>query len=151
MDHQRLRLVPTTAARKESRAHERRPLRVPGQLVWKDSRGTTRLARIITRDVSACGMSVDCLDAGCIPLYRLVYVQIDRAARESTQDLPEPLRRPAVLSAIYRVGPSRQSTGSPEGYALRLLVEPDRAPRVAKSEGPIPTRLPQTERFVRSA
>jgi hypothetical protein len=151
MDHQHLRLVPTAPTSRETRAHERRLLRVPGQLVWKDSRGTTRLARIVTRDVSACGLSVECLDAGCIPLYRLVYVQIDRAARESNQDLPEPLRRPAVLSAVYRVDPSRKSTGSPGGYALRLLVEPDRATRVAKSEDPIPRRLPAAERIVRSA
>ena len=151
MDHQRLRLVPTVPARRESREHERRPIRVPGQLVWKDSRGTTRLARIMTRDVSPYGVSVDCLDTGCIPLYRLVYVQIDRTAREANRDLPEPLRRSAVLSAVYRVGPSRQSTGSPESYALRLLVEPVRTARRAKAPESDPVPSTAAERLVRSA
>jgi len=34
------------------------------------------------------------------------------------------LREGRVLSAIYRVGPSEPETGSPSGYALRLLVDP---------------------------
>jgi hypothetical protein len=33
------------------------------------------------------------------------------------------LREGKVLSAIYRVGPYKTSTGTPSGYALRLLVE----------------------------
>jgi hypothetical protein len=32
-----------------------------------------------------------------------------------------------VLSAVYRVGPYRSATGTPAGYALRLLVEPKRS------------------------
>ena len=127
MDHHRLRLVPTVAARNDQRISPRRAVRVPGQLVWKDARGSTRLARIMTRDVSDLGVAVECLDGTPIPLYRLVYVQIDRTAREAGGELPEPLRRAAVLSAVYRVGPSPQSTGTPESYALRLLVEPDRS------------------------
>ena len=39
-------------------------------------------------------------------------------------ELPEALRKPNVLSAIFRVGPYSQRTGSPSEYALRLLVEP---------------------------
>jgi hypothetical protein len=97
--------------------------------VWKDARGATRLARVMTRDVSDLGVAVECLDGTPIPLYRLVYVQIDRTAREAAGELPAPLRRPAVLSAVYRVGPSPQSTGTPETYALRLLVEPERTGR----------------------
>jgi len=31
-----------------------------------------------------------------------------------------------VLSAIFRVDPVNKDTGSPTGYALRLLVEPER-------------------------
>ena len=34
------------------------------------------------------------------------------------------LQEGKVLSAVYRVGPHKTSTGTPMGYALRLLVEP---------------------------
>ena len=40
--------------------------------------------------------------------------------------LPPPLRDGRVLSAVYRVGPCEPTTGTPSGYALRLLVEPSR-------------------------
>jgi hypothetical protein len=36
------------------------------------------------------------------------------------------LQQGKVLSAVYRVGPYRTSSGTPQGYALRLLVEPKR-------------------------
>jgi len=61
-----------------------------------------------------------------IPLYRLVHFQIERPARDSN-DLPPVLQGGKVLSAVYRVGPYKSSTGTPQGYALRLLVEPKRA------------------------
>ena len=147
MDHHTLRLVPAAATRRDQRTSPRRTVKVPGQLVWKDSRGSTRLARIMTRDVSDLGVAVDCLDGTPIPLYRLVYVQIDRTAREGSGELPELLRRPAVLSAVYRVGPTPQSTGTPETYALRLLVEPARSAR-ARAEAP---EEPRTRGYSRSA
>lgn len=147
MEHH-LRLVQSGHPRRDQRAGQRLTLRVPGQLVWKDVRGATRLARVMTRDVSDLGIAVDCLDGSAIPLYRLVYVQIDRSARERTNELPESLRRPAVLSAVYRVGPSRQSTGTPESYALRLMVEPERAARAGKGGDRAPAG---SDRFVRSA
>jgi hypothetical protein len=99
---------------------------VPGQIVWKDARGNTKLAAVVTRDVSEHGVSVECLNGAAIPLYRLVYFQIDRDARHNP-DLPPALRKPNVLSAIFRVGPDNQATGAPSQYALRLLVEPVRA------------------------
>jgi len=98
---------------------------VPGQIVWKDAKGTTRLASVVTRDVSEHGVAVECLNGAAIPLYRLVYFQVDRDAR-NRPDLPAALRRPNVLSAVFRVGPYSQATGSPSEYALRLLVEPVR-------------------------
>jgi hypothetical protein len=148
MDHHRLRLVPFGASRQDKRVSPRWAVRVPGQLVWKDARGSTRLARIMTRNVSELGVAVDCLDGTPIPLYRLVYVQIDRTARESSGELPAPLRRPAVLSAVYRVGPSRQTTGTPDTYALRLLVEPERSSRArAAADG----AAAPVRRFSRSA
>jgi hypothetical protein len=130
---QRLRLVPSGHHRREKRVSDRRALRVSGQLVWKDSRGATRLARIVTRDVSDRGVAVDCVDGSAIPLYRLVYVQLDREVRKGADDLPEALRRP-VLSAVYRVGPCQPSTGAPVSYALRLMVEP--APGARSSRSP---------------
>jgi hypothetical protein len=102
---------------------ERRRLAVPGQIVWKDARGTTRMAPVVTRDVSEYGVSVECLGGIPIPLYRLVYFQIDREAR-NRPDLPPSLRKSNVLSAVFRVGPCQQSTGAPSDYALRLMVEP---------------------------
>ena len=111
--------------RVENRAAKRRQLAVPGQIVWKDARGTTRMASVITRDVSDWGVSVDCLQGPAIPLYRMVYFQIDRSARDRG-DLPPALRKSNVLSAIFRVGPISQRTGAPTEYALRLLLEPDR-------------------------
>ena len=122
---QRLRLVQSIQARQEKRVAERQPLALPGQIVWKDARGTTRMASVITRDVSDHGILVECLSGTAIPLFRLVYFQVDRSVRERT-DLPPALRKSNVLSAVFRVGPSSQATGAPTEYALRLLVEPDR-------------------------
>ena len=123
---QRLRLVQGgQQPRGEKRMSERRPLEVPGQIVWKDARGTTKLASVVTRDISDHGVAVQCLNGAAIPLYRLVYFQIDRDAR-NRPDLPAALRKPNVLSAIFRVGPCSEQTGSPSAYALRLLVEPAR-------------------------
>ena len=130
---QRLRLVQGTQARAEKRATERRPVAVPGQIVWKDARGTTRVASVVTSDVSEHGVRVECRGGMPIPLYRLVYFQVDRTVRESVE-LPAALRKSNVLSAVFRVGPCSQATGAPTDYALRLLVEPERKP----ASGPSP-------------
>jgi hypothetical protein len=123
MEH-KLRLVQTSNAQSvEKRAAARRPIAVPGQIVWKDARGTTRMASVVTRDVSDTGVSVECLEGPAIPLYRIVYFQIDRSAR-ACSDLPAALRGSNVLSAIFRVGDYSQRTGKPAEYGLRLLVEP---------------------------
>jgi hypothetical protein len=123
---QRLRLVQGShQPRADKRSSERRAVAVPGQIVWKDARGTTRMASVMTRDVSDHGVSVECLSGTPIPLYRLVYFQIDRDAR-NRPDLPAALRKSNVLSAIFRVGAYSQATGAPAEYALRLLVEPVR-------------------------
>ena len=121
---QRLRLVQGGhQPRSDKRTSERRRLEVPGQIVWKDARGNTRLTSVVTRDVSEYGVSVECLNGAPIPLYRLVYFQVDREAR-NRPDLPAALRKPNVLSAIFRIGPHSPVTGAPGEYALRLLVEP---------------------------
>lgn len=129
---QRLRLV-QGGGRYEKRTEDRHPIAVPGQILWKDAKGATRMASVVTRDVSAHGVSVDCQGGTPIPLYRLVYFQVDRSVRERA-DLPAPLRKSTVLSAIFRVGPVSNDTGAPTEYALRLLVEPQRQPATQTPE-----------------
>ena len=124
---QRLRLVQGGhQPRTDKRNSERRSVAVPGQIVWKDAKGNTKLTSVMTRNVSENGVAVECLNGAAIPLYRLVYFQVDREARHRP-DLPEALRKPNVLSAIFRVGEDSRATGAPAEYALRLLVEPVRA------------------------
>ena len=123
---QRLRLIQGSAGRTDKRSAERRQVQVPGQVVWKDHRGQTHMAAVVTRDVSEHGVSFECRTGLTIPLYRLVYFQVDRLARNRTE-LPAPLRKQSVLSAVFRVGPSSEATGTPTEYGLRLLVEPQAA------------------------
>ena len=48
---QRLRLVQGgQQPRSEKRSSERRSVAVPGQIVWKDARGNTKLTSVVTRD-----------------------------------------------------------------------------------------------------
>jgi hypothetical protein len=123
---QKLRLVQSgNPCRADQRIAERRRIAVPGQIVWKDARGTTRMVSVVTRDVSETGVSVECPTGPAIPLYRIVYFQVDRSARHRT-DLPLVLQKSNVLSAVFRVGACSQTTGAPTEYGLRLLVEPER-------------------------
>jgi hypothetical protein len=110
----------------QQRIGQRRRLRVPGRLTWRDASGTLRFASVMTRDVSDVDAFVECEMPASIPLYRLVHFQIERPARDS-DDLPTVLQQGKVLSAVYRVGPYKSSTGTPQGYALRLLVDPRQA------------------------
>jgi len=80
----------------------------------------------MTRDVSDVDAFVECQVPASIPLYRLVHFQIERPVRD-VHELPAVLQQGKVLSAVYRVGPYKSSTGTPQGYALRLLVEPKSA------------------------
>jgi len=141
---QRLRLVQGgNQPRSEKRTSERRSLAVAGQIVWKDARGNTKLTEVVTRDVSENGVAVECLNGAAIPLYRLVYFQVCREARHHP-DLPAALRKPNVLSAIFRVGEDNQATGAPSEYALRLLVEPARqAQPVAQPDAVWAAQRPQ--------
>ena len=84
-----------------------------------------RFLSVVTRDVSDVDVFVECRMPASIPLYRLVHFQIERPAR-GMAELPRPLQNGKVLSAVYRVGPYKSATGTPQGYALRLLVEPAR-------------------------
>lgn len=123
MIEQKLRLVQGGGGRSDKRSTERRRIQVPGQIAWKDGRGETRIAPVVTSDVSEHGVKIECRSGLAIPLYRLVYFQVEKHLR-NRPDLPETLRKQSVLSAIFRVGPSSEVTGAPTEYALRLLVEP---------------------------
>ena len=115
-----------TAAPHHARIADRRQVRVPGRLTWRDASGTLRFVSVVTRDVSDLDVFVECQVPASIPLYRLVHFQIERPARE-INDLPAALQQGKVLSAVYRIGPYKSATGTPHGYALRLLVDPKRS------------------------
>jgi hypothetical protein len=108
------------------RRSERRLLALPGRVTWKDARGATRFASVVTRDVSETGIFIEWSESTSIPLYRLVTFQLERDARNA-DGLPMALRVGKVLSVVYRAGAFQKATGTPEGYGLRLLVEPSHA------------------------
>jgi hypothetical protein len=119
---------PTERARHYTRIGNRQKVRLAGRLTWRDATGALRFVSVMTRDVSDVDVFVECQVPASIPLYRLVHFQIERAGREQAlSQLPDVLQHGKVLSAVYRVGPYRPATGTPAGYALRLLVEPKRA------------------------
>lgn len=105
------------------RTSERLTINVPARITWKDASGAVRFASVTTRDVSEAGVFVECEAGAAIPLYRLVHLQLERSAGANNQ-LPSKLREGRVLSAVWRVAPCRKSTGTPSGYALRFLVDP---------------------------
>jgi hypothetical protein len=108
----------------EQRVHERKAVGVAGRVVWRDARGTTRFNSVMIRDLSETGAYIENVSGSAIPLFRLVSLQAERTDQAET--LPPALKHGKVLSAVYRLGPSRPATGTPEGYGLRLLVEPRR-------------------------
>lgn len=107
---------------------ERHSLTLPARLTWKDQRGATRFAAVVTRNVSEHGVFVECHSPVSIPLYRLVQFQLERDARDANR-LPSSLQQGRILSAVYRVSPP--SPSKPQGLALRLMVDPRRAATVA--------------------
>ncbi|MBP1633632.1 MAG: hypothetical protein H6Q10_206 [Acidobacteria bacterium] len=110
--------------REEQRAHARMDVEAAGRLVWRDGRGTARFNSVVIRDVSETGAYVESVSGTPIPLYRLVTLQAEPTP--ASRMLPPFLRQAKVLSAVYRVGPTRPATGAPAGYGLRLLTEPHR-------------------------
>jgi hypothetical protein len=114
----------------DKRSSERRPVALPARLTWKDQRGTTRFATVMTRDVSEFGVYVECQSAVSIPLYRLVQFQLEREVRDGDR-LPSALRQGRVLSAVYRVSPPSPSVR--QGFALRLMVDPRRSSAVEQT------------------
>ena len=115
------------------RRSERRSLVLPARVTWKDTRGALRFASVVTRDVSDNGIFIEWTEPTTIPLYRLVTFQLERDAR-NIDGLPQALRAGKVLSAVYRAGDFQKSTGTPEGYGLRLLVDPVTRANAAASD-----------------
>jgi hypothetical protein len=109
----------------QTRIGARRKLRVQGRLTWRDTKGALRFVSVVTRDVSDVDAFVECQVPTSIPLYRLVHFQVERSGHDYPE-LPAVLQHGKVLSAVYRLGPYRSSTGTPQGYALRLLIDPAR-------------------------
>ena len=105
------------------RSSERMTISIPARITWKDASGAVRFASVMTKDVSEAGVFVECDAVAAIPLFRLVHLQVERSSNLN-QQLPSRLREGRVLSAVWRVAPCRRSTGTPSGYALRFLVEP---------------------------
>ena len=108
----------------DQRTSARKEINVPARLTWRDQRGATRFASVITRNVSEHGVYVECQSAVSIPMFRLVQFQLERAVRED-DGLPDALRAGRVLSAVYRVSPA-STAGRPQCLALRLMVDPRR-------------------------
>jgi hypothetical protein len=113
----------TAAAEHSIRVGNRRKLAVAGRLTWRDANGTLRFASVVTRDVSETDVFVECQGPASIPKFRLVHFQVERSA-QNRPDLPAALRAGKLLSAVYRVGPCESTTGTPKGYAIRLLTTP---------------------------
>jgi hypothetical protein len=105
------------------RGTERRAVTLPARLTWKDQRGATRFATVMTRNVSDFGVYVECQSPVTIPLFRLVQFQLERDARDADA-LPGSLKQGRVLGAVYRVSPPSES--QPQGLALRLMIDPKR-------------------------
>jgi len=116
--------TPATSTATDKRTSERHPVSLPARLTWKDQRGATRFASVVTRDVSEFGVYVECQTGVSIPMFRLVQFQLERDVRDADA-LPESLRHGRVLSAVYRVSSGNRS-GKPQGFALRLMVDPRR-------------------------
>ena len=114
-----------------TRSNERRAVTLPARLTWKDQRGATRFATVLTRNVSDYGVYVECQSPVSIPLFRLVQFQLERDAKESDA-LPGTLQAGRVLGAVYRVSPPKGS--QPQGLALRLMVDPRRIAVASETE-----------------
>ena len=83
-----------------NRIGERRKLRVPGRLTWRDASGALRFVSVVTRDVSDVDVFVECQVPASIPLYRLVHFQIERSGARLCRAAR---RAPAGQGAVGRV------------------------------------------------
>jgi hypothetical protein len=117
-----------------SRNSERVAIALPARLMWKDQRGATRFASVMTRNVSEFGAYVECASPLPLSLYKLVQFQLERDVN-SADALPPSLKHGRIFAAVYRVkGPDARGRG--QGLALRLMVEPTRTTLPAAVAGP---------------
>lgn len=110
----------------------RRRLAIPARLVWRDASGAVRVASVVARDISATAVVVECREGAPIPRYRLVYLQVERAAQD-LEAVPALWREDRVLSTVWQVAPCRRDTGTPAGYTLRILTDPAACARASRS------------------
>ena len=103
----------SSAQHANTRSNERRAISLPARLTWKDQRGATRFATVVTRNVSDYGVYVECQSPVSIPLFRLVQFQLERDARESDA-LPGRCRTAACSARLPRVA-TAGSAGDPPG------------------------------------
>jgi hypothetical protein len=115
----------------QRRASARHALAVPARLTWKDQRGMTRFASVVTRNISEYGVYVECAAPIPISLLRLVHFQLEREER-GVAGVPQALKDGRTLSAVYRVQPA--TPGRPQGLALRLMIDPKRAAQTESTE-----------------
>lgn len=128
---------PLSRPTSNTRTAERTNIMLPARLTWKDQRGATRFASVITRDVSEFGVFVECQSPISITKFRLVHFQLERDVRD-IDGLPDSLRQGRLLSAVYRVhAPTR--SGGRQGLALRLMVDPRRRPQAERLEAIVET------------
>ena len=107
-----------------NRTAERIPVALPARLMWKDQRGTTRFACVVTKNVSEFGAYVESPSPISLPVYRLVQFQLEKDVN-ATDRVPDALRHGRLTAAVYRVTPP-DAQGRGQGFALRLMVEPKR-------------------------
>ena len=115
----------------------RRPpqLAVAGRLTWRDANGTLRFASVVTRDISETDAFVECQMPASIPLFRLVHFQVERSAQGRARPPRRRCGAGKLLSAVYRVGPCESATGTPKGYAIRLLTRRPASRRTPARDG----------------
>ena len=84
---QSLRLVPgTTPGREEKRTARRQSLAVPGQIVWKDARGTTRMASVDSRQTMKSALPI----WRCLPRYFATIFPFGRSMWYSSKNVYVP-------------------------------------------------------------
>ncbi len=96
---QALTIAPKTTKPATGRAH-RRSIALAGRVTWKDARGTTRFACVVTRNISDTGVFIEWREATSIPLYRLVTFQLERDARNADRPASRAPFRQSALGCL---------------------------------------------------
>ena len=101
------------------RTAERHPVALPGRVTWRDSRGMTRFASVVTRDVSDSGVYLECRGRRCHPALQAgvspVGTRHPRARRASSAVA----RRPRAVGGV-----PGGSLRTDDGHAVWLCAPP---------------------------